>query len=59
VDISSINGVSFVAKFWASLVDDYSGYCWNKFKEKVIDLIKELKNFKFLSDDDAGENFAL
>ena len=67
VDISSIQGVSFGgAKFWALIVDDYSGYCWSYFlkakselKEKVIDLINELKNFKFLRVDDAGENFAL
>ena len=42
------------------------GYCWSYFlkakselKEKVIDLINELKNVKFLRVDDAGENFAL
>ena len=67
VDISSIQGVSFGgSKFWALIVDDYSGYCWSYFmktkselKERVIDLIKELRNVKYLRLDDAGENFAL
>ena len=55
VDISLIQGVSFGgANFWMLIVDDYSGL-----KEKVIDLINELKNVKFLRDDDAGENFVL
>jgi len=67
VDISSNQGVSFGgSKFWALIVDDYSGYCWSYFmktkselKERVIDLIKELRNVKYLRLDDAGENFAL
>jgi hypothetical protein len=28
-------------------------------KERIVDLVKELKNVKFLRLDDAGENFAL
>jgi transposase InsO family protein len=67
VDISSIQGLSFGrAKFWALIVDDFSGYCWSYFlrakpelKERILDLVKELKNVKFLRLDDAGENFAL
>jgi hypothetical protein len=67
VDISSIQGVSFGgAKFLALVVDDFSGYCWSYFlrakselKERIVDLVKELKNVKFLRLDDAGENFAL
>jgi hypothetical protein len=49
VDISSIQRVSFGgAKFWALVVDDFSGYCWRYFlrakselKERILDLIKE------------------
>jgi len=71
VDISSIKGNSFGgAKFWALIVDDFTSYCWSYFlkrkdelAEKVIDLIKELKNegiaVVFLRLDDAGENYAL
>jgi hypothetical protein len=67
VDRSSIQGVSFGgAKFWALVVNDFSGYCWSylikaksELKERIIDLVKELKNVKFLRLDDAGENFAL
>jgi hypothetical protein len=61
VDISSIQGVSFGgAKFWALVVDDFSGYCWSYFlkakselKERKFDLVKELKNVKFLRLNDA------
>jgi hypothetical protein len=42
------------------------GYCWSYFlkakselKERIVDLVKELKTVKFLRLDDAGENFAL
>ena len=71
VDISSIKGESYGgSKFWALVVDDYSGYCWSYFlnhksdlKVKLVELIVELrdlkKNVKFLRLDDAGENFAL
>jgi transposase InsO family protein len=67
VDVSSIQGVSFGgAKFWALVVDDFLGYCWSYFlrakselKESILDLVKELKNVKFLRLDNAGENFAL
>jgi hypothetical protein len=55
VDASSIQGVSFEgAKFWALVVDDFSSYCWSyilrtksELKEKILDLVKELKNEKF------------
>jgi hypothetical protein len=58
------------SKFWALVVDDYSGYCWSYFlkrnsdlKTTLIGLLDELKNLnktvKFLRLDDAGENFAL
>jgi hypothetical protein len=67
IDISSIQGVSFGgAKFWALVVDDFLGYCWSYFlrakpelKERIVDVVKELKNVKFLRLDDAGEHFAL
>jgi transposase InsO family protein len=71
VDISSIKGTSFGgAKFWALIIDDFLSYCWSYFlkkkdelKDKVVELIKELKNeniqVKFLRLDDAGENYAL
>jgi hypothetical protein len=67
VDISSIQGVSFgAAKVWALIVNDFLSYCWSYFlrakselKERILDLVKELKNVKFLRLDDAGENFAL
>jgi hypothetical protein len=70
-DISSIKGESYGgSKFWALVVDDYSGYCWSYFmkrksdlKTTLIGLLDELKNLnktvKFLRLDDAGENFAL
>jgi transposase InsO family protein len=48
------------------VVDDFSGYCWSYFlkakselKERIVDLVKELKNVKFLRLDNAGENFEL
>jgi transposase InsO family protein len=71
VDISSIKGESYGgSKFWALVVDDYSGYCWSYFlkqksdlKTTLIGLIDELKHLdktvKFLRLDDAGEKFAL
>jgi hypothetical protein len=71
VDISSIKGASFGgSKFWALIIDDFSSYCWSYFlkkkdelKGKVVELIKELKNYniqvRFLRLDDAGENYAL
>jgi len=71
VDISSIKGTSFGgAKFWALVVDDYSSYCWSYFlkkkdelEDKIVDLIKELRNDKIylvlIRLDDAGENYAL
>jgi hypothetical protein len=67
VDISSFQGVSFGgAKVWALVVDDSLSYCMSyfsraesKFKERILGLVKELKNVKFLRLDDAGENFAL
>ena len=71
VDISSIKGESYGgSKFWALVVDDYSGYCWSYFlnhkndiKNKLINLVDDLKDLqktvKFLRLDDAGENFAL
>jgi hypothetical protein len=31
----------------------------SKLKERIVDLVKALKNVKFLRLDDAGENFAL
>jgi hypothetical protein len=48
VDISSIQGISFGgAKFWALIVDAFSGYCWSYFlrtkselKERILDLVK-------------------
>jgi hypothetical protein len=71
VDISSIKGTSFGgAKFWALIIDNFLSYCWSYFlkkkdelKDKVVELIKELKNeniqVKFLRLDDAEENHAL
>jgi hypothetical protein len=67
VDIRSIQVVSFGgAKFWALVVDDFSGYCWDYFlpakselKERIVDLVKELKNVKFLRLDDAGVKFCI
>jgi hypothetical protein len=68
VDISSIKGTSFSgSKFWALIIDDFSSYCWSYFlknkdelKDKVVELIKELKNdniqVKFSRLDDTGEN---
>jgi hypothetical protein len=52
VEINSIKGTSFGgAKFWALIIDDFSSYCWSYFlkkkdelKDKVVELIKELKN---------------
>jgi hypothetical protein len=70
-DISSIKGESYGgSKFWALIVDDYSGYCWSYFlkqksslKTTLIGLFDQLKNLnktvKLLRLDDAGENFAL
>jgi hypothetical protein len=70
-DISSIKGESYGgSKFWALVVNDYSGYCWSYFlkhksdlRTTLIGLLDELKNVnktvKFLRLDDAGENFAL
>jgi hypothetical protein len=47
-------------------VNDFSGYCWSYFlrakselKEGILDLVKELRNVKFLRVNEAGENFAL
>jgi transposase InsO family protein len=71
VDISSIKGKSFRgAKFWALIVDDFSGYCWSYFLKRkdelsnsVVSLIQELRNdnifVRTLRLDDAGENYAL
>jgi hypothetical protein len=71
VDISSMKGTSFDgAKFWVLIIDDFSSYCWSYFlkkkdesKDKVVELIKELKNeniqVKFLRLDDAEDNYAL
>jgi hypothetical protein len=70
-DISSIKGESYGgSKFWALVVDDYSGYCWSYFlKEKsdlkttLIGLLDKFKNLnktiKFLRLDDTEENFTL
>jgi hypothetical protein len=52
------------------IIDDFSSHCWSYFlkkkdelKDKVVELIKELKNdniqVKFLRIDDAVENYAL
>jgi hypothetical protein len=67
LDISSIKVISFgSAKFWALVVDDYLGNCWSyllraksELQEEIIDLIKELKNVRFLRVDNAGDNFVL
>jgi hypothetical protein len=58
VDIISIQGACFGgAKLWALVVNDFSGYCWSNFlrakselKERILDLVKELKNVKFLEE---------
>jgi hypothetical protein len=71
VDTSSIKGKSFGGtKFWALIVDDFSGYCWSYFLKRkdelsnsIVSLIQELRNdnmfVKILRLDDAGENYAL
>jgi hypothetical protein len=70
-ECSSMKGTSFGgSNFWALIIDGFSGYCWsyflkkkNKLKDKVVELIKELKNkniqVKFLRVDDARENYAV
>jgi hypothetical protein len=65
--MSSIQGKRFgSAKFWVLSVEDYLGYCWSYFlgakselKERILDLIKELKGVKFLRVDNPGKYFAL
>jgi hypothetical protein len=55
VDISSIKGTSFGgSNFWALIIDDFSSNCWSYFlkkkdkvKDKVVEMIKELKMITF------------
>jgi hypothetical protein len=71
VDISSIKERSFgAAKFWASIVDDYTGYCLSFVMKNKSDLKTRIKTLltdlkianqivKFIRCDNAGKNMTI
>jgi hypothetical protein len=67
IDISSIQGVSFggakigrrLLMIFPVIVGAIFLRAKSELKERILDLVKELKTDKFLRVDDAGENFTL